>query len=62
MGSLVNGQWRYKSHLVFTWINELKLRPEVLYPVEDLLGLDILMWSSQLYLKKPGDGRFICWH
>jgi len=61
-GGPVNGKWRYKSHLVFTWINELMRRPEVLDPVEDLLGPDIMIWSSHLYPKEPGDGRFISWH
>ena len=61
-GGPVNGEWRYKSHLVFTWINELMRRPEVLDPVEDLLGPDIMIWSSHLYPKEPGDGRFISWH
>ena len=61
-GGPVNGKWRYKSHLVFPWINELMRRPEVLDPVEDLLGPDIMIWSSHLYPKEPGDGRFISWH
>jgi chlorinating enzyme len=58
----VSGKWRYKSHLVFPWINELMRRPEVLDPVEDLLGPDVMIWSSHLYPKEPGDGRFISWH
>lgn len=61
-GGPVNGKWRYKSHLVFPWIGELMRRPEVLDPVEELLGPDIMIWSSHLYPKEPGDGRFISWH
>ncbi len=37
-------------------------RPEVLVPVEDLLGPDIMIWSSHLYPKEPGDGLFISLH
>jgi len=61
-GGPVNGKWRYKSHLVFSWIDELMRRSEVLDPVEELLGPDIMIWSSHLYPKEPGDGRFISWH
>lgn len=62
VGEVVNGKWRYKSHLVFPWIDELMRRPEILDLVEDVLGPDIMVWSTHLYPKEPGDGRFISWH
>ncbi|MEC7538296.1 MAG: phytanoyl-CoA dioxygenase family protein [Pseudomonadota bacterium] len=58
----MNGRWRYKSHLVFPWINEMMRLPQILDTVEDLLGPDVMVWSSHLYPKEPGDGRFISWH
>lgn len=61
-GGPVNGKWRYKSHLVFTWINEMMRLPKILDAVEDLLGPNVMIWSSHLYPKEPGDGRFISWH
>ena len=61
-GGPVHGSWRYKSHLVFPWIVELMRRPTILDLVEDLLGPDIMVWSTHLYPKEPGDGRFISWH
>ena len=61
-GGPVNGKWRYKSHLVFTWINEMMRLPKILDTVEDLLGPNVMIWSSHLYPKEPGDGRFISWH
>ena len=36
--------------------------PQILDTVEDLLGPDVMVWSSHLYPKEPGDGRFISWH
>ncbi len=36
-GGPVNGKWRYKSHLVFPWINEMMRLPQILDAVEDLL-------------------------
>ena len=35
-GGPVNGKWRYKSHLVFPWINEIMRLPVILDLVEDL--------------------------
>lgn len=61
-GGPVNGKYRYKCHLVFPWINELMRNPAILDMVEDLIGPDIMVWSSHLYPKEPGDGRFISWH
>jgi non-haem Fe2+, alpha-ketoglutarate-dependent halogenase len=61
-GGPVNGKYRYKCHLVFPWINELMRNEAVLDMVEDLIGPDIMVWSSHLYPKEPGDGRFISWH
>ena len=61
-GGPVNGKYRYKCHLVFPWINELMRNEAILDIVEDLIGPDILVWTSHLYPKEPGDGRFISWH
>ena len=61
-GGPVKGKWRYKSHLVFPWIDQLMRNRKILDVVEDLLGPDIMVWSSHLYPKEVGDGRFISWH
>ena len=61
-GGPVKGKWRYKSHLVFPWIDELKRCSNILDVVEDLLGGDIMVWTTHLYPKEPQDGRFISWH
>jgi non-heme Fe2+,alpha-ketoglutarate-dependent halogenase len=61
-GGPVNGKFRYKCHLLFPWINDLMRNQRILDMVEDLIGPDIMVWSSHLYPKEPGDGRFISWH
>jgi len=30
--------------------------------VEQILGPDLLIWSSQFFTKDPGDGGFVSWH
>jgi len=61
-GGPVNGKYRYKSHLVFPWINELMREATILEHVGDILGPDLMVWTSHLYPKESGDGRFISWH
>lgn len=61
-GGPVQGKWRYKSHLVFPWINRIMRTPQILDLVEPILGPDLMVWTSHLYPKEPGDGRFISWH
>lgn len=61
-GGPVNGRFRYKSHLVFPWINDLMRDPVILEHVSDVLGPNLMVWTTHLYPKEPGDGRFISWH
>jgi len=61
-GSPVNGKWRYKSHLVFPWINRLMRQAQVLALAKALLGDDLMVWTTHIYPKEAGDGRFISWH
>jgi len=61
-GSVVQGKFRYKSHLLFPFVDQIMREPAILDLVEDILGPDIMVWNVNLYPKEPGDGRFISWH
>ena len=61
-GGPVNGKWRYKSHLVFPWINNLMRQTRVLALAKALLGDNLMVWTTHIYPKEAGDGRFISWH
>ena len=61
-GGPVNGKWRYKSHLVFPWINRLMRHPNILALASSVLGEDLMVWTTHIYPKEAGDGRFISWH
>ena len=61
-GGPVNGKWRYKSHLVFPWFDQLMRHPAILDLVRSLLGNDLMVWTTHIYPKEPRDGRFISWH
>jgi non-heme Fe2+,alpha-ketoglutarate-dependent halogenase len=60
------GEWPrnqvLKPHLLLTWMDGLVRHPAILDTVEDLLGPDILCWSSRVFLKSPNDGGYVSWH
>lgn len=56
------GKLRHKSHLLFTWLNDLIRNPRILDAVEDLIGPDILCWGSSFFIKERRNPSFVSWH
>lgn len=56
------GKLRHKSHLLFTWLNDLIRHPRILDAVEDVLGPNILCWGSSFFIKEPRNPAFVSWH
>ena len=56
------GRLRQKSHLLFTWLNDLIRHPAILDAVEDVLGPDLLCWGSSFFIKETRDPGFVSWH
>ncbi len=50
------------THFAFRWVDELTRHPRILDAVEDVLGPDILAWSTNWFVKMPGDASYIGWH
>lgn len=61
-GAPLQGKWRVKSHLLFTWADEIVHHPRVLDAVEDLVGPDILCWTTNFFIKEPNSPGFVSWH
>lgn len=61
-GQPVSGPMRSKSHLLFTWADELIHLPSVLDAVEDLIGPDILCWNTLWWIKEARSEAFVSWH
>jgi non-heme Fe2+,alpha-ketoglutarate-dependent halogenase len=62
MGGPLRGDLRHKTHLLFPFLADLVRRPAILDAVEDLLGPDILCWSSNFFIKEAADPAFVSWH
>ena len=56
------GPLRHKSHLLFTWLDEMIRHPSILDAVEDVLGPNLLVWGSSFFIKDARDPGFVSWH
>jgi hypothetical protein len=61
-GHTIVGPERSKSHLLYTWIDDLIRHPRILDAVEDLIGPDILCWNTVWWIKEPMSDAFVSWH
>ena len=58
----LKGPLRHKTHLLFTWLDELIRHPRILDAVEDVSGPNILCWGSSFFIKEPRNPGFVSWH
>jgi chlorinating enzyme len=61
-GGALRGELRHKPHLLFTWLADLVRHPAILDAVEDVLGPNLLMWSSSFFIKEARDPAYVSWH
>jgi ectoine hydroxylase-related dioxygenase (phytanoyl-CoA dioxygenase family) len=61
-GEPLQGKWRHKTHLLFTWADELVHHPKIVDAVEDVIGPDILCWTTNFFIKEAANPGFISWH
>ena len=54
-GSLMDIDRKYRGNLHFLcrWVDELIHHPKILDVVEDLIGPDILLYTSRFFIKEP---------
>ncbi|MBV9965048.1 MAG: phytanoyl-CoA dioxygenase family protein, partial [Alphaproteobacteria bacterium] len=62
MGGPLRRDLRHKTHLLFPFLAELVRHSRILDAVEDVLGPDILCWSSNFFIKEAADPAFVSWH
>ena len=61
-GGPLKGSVRFKSHLLFKWLADFIRSPGVLDPVEDIIGPDIMVWSTDWWLKEANSPSYVSWH
>ena len=53
---------RSRAFLLFRWLDDLIRDPRVLDPIEQLIGPNILCWSTIFWIKDAGSKSFVDWH
>ena len=63
-GSLmaIDKKFRGNLHFMCRWVDELARTPAILDAVEDLLGPDILLYTSRFFIKEPRSEGIAAWH
>lgn len=53
---------RHKPHLYLKWANDLGRHPKILEAVQKVLGPDLLLWYSVIFVKPPKNQGYVPWH
>ena len=51
-----------KAHMPYRQLSDVVRNERILDAVEDLIGPNILLWGSSMFVKDPGGKKFISWH
>lgn len=57
-----NHKWRSMPYLLMPWAAKLARDPRILDRVEDLIGPDILIFTSTFFIKEPHSPTIAAWH
>ncbi len=57
-----NGLWRSSPHVYLPQFDRLVRDARIVDAVEDLLGPDLLVYTSTFFIKEPGSPTFAAWH
>jgi non-heme Fe2+,alpha-ketoglutarate-dependent halogenase len=55
-------KWRSHGHMHAPWINDLIRHPKILDAIEDVMGPNILVWTSTFFIKEPHSSTYAAWH
>jgi hypothetical protein len=61
-GAAIDFPEKSKSYLLFNWADQLVHHPRILDAVEDLIGPDILVYHSTLFIKEAHTPAYVRWH
>ena len=62
MGAEAQSRFRIKAHLPFPWMWDIIRNDNILDAVEDIIGPDILVWTSTFFIKEPETSAITMWH
>ena len=61
-GTAFTGSYRFKSHLLMKWLADVIRHPRILDAVEDLIGPNLLCWTTHWFVKEANSPQYVSWH
>jgi len=58
----VHAKNRNNAHLSFSFLDEIVHNTVILGAVEDLIGPDIALWGTVLFIKEANSAGYVSWH
>jgi non-heme Fe2+,alpha-ketoglutarate-dependent halogenase len=55
-------KWRSHAYAHSPWFNDLIRHPRILDAVEDVIGPNILVWTSTFFIKEAHSATYAAWH
>jgi len=55
-------KWRSHAYTHSPWFNDLIRHCRILDAIEDVIGPDIVVWTSTFFIKEPHSPTFAAWH
>jgi non-heme Fe2+,alpha-ketoglutarate-dependent halogenase len=55
-------KWRSHAYAHSPWFNTLIRHKRILDAIEDVIGPNILVWTSTFFIKEPHSPTFAAWH
>src|SRR5262245_27967004 len=55
-------KWRSHAYAHSPWFNDLVRHPRILDAIEDVIGPNILVWTSTFFIKEPHSPTYAAWH
>src|SRR3989454_8026347 len=55
-------RYRSRTHVLLTWVHTLARHPAILDAIEDLIGPNILVYTSTWFIKEPESAAIAAWH
>lgn len=62
LGGVLSSRSVMQPHLHFRWAYDLATHPKVLGAAKDIIGPNILVHSSTLFIKYPHNPNYVSWH
>ena len=58
----INAESRNNLHLSFAFLDALAHNQIIVDAIEDLIGPDISLWASVMFIKEPSSKHYVSWH